>query len=124
MAQLIKFGLVGLLNTALGLALIYAFKWGWGWGDAVANLAGYGLCIGLGFVLNGRWTFGQSALGLRHGLGYLGVVALAYLLNLSTVLLSIQWLGVPGDYAQLLGVPVFTLSSFVLNRRFVFTQST
>lgn len=120
-AELGKFASVGVLNTVLGLTVIYFLKWGLQWGDASANLAGYLVCIVLGFVLNGRWTFGKSVLKTRHLLGYLLVVVVAYLMNLGAVLLSIKMLDVPGDYAQLIGVPVFTLTSFLLNKIFVFS---
>lgn len=120
--ELAKFASVGVLNTVLGLAVIYSLKWSLQWGDASANLAGYLVCILLGFVLNGRWTFGKSALKPRHLLGYLLVVAVAYLMNLGAVLLSIKVLDTPGDYAQLVGVPVFTLTSFLLNKMFVFSD--
>ncbi len=119
-AELMKFASVGVLNTAIGLAIIYSLKWGLQWGDASANLAGYLVCILLGFVLNGRWTFGKSVLKLQHLFGYLLVVGVAYLMNLGAVLLSIELLDMPGDYAQLVGVPVFTLASFLLNKMFVF----
>lgn len=118
--ELIKFASVGVLNTVIGLAIIYSLKWYLHWGDASANLVGYMVCIALGFMLNGRWTFGKSALNSRHLLGYLLVAAAAYLMNLFIVLMSIRVLDVPGDYAQLVGVPVFTLTSFLLNKMFVF----
>lgn len=121
-AELFKFASVGVLNTFLGLAVIYSLKWGLGWADATANLAGYLVCIMLGFVLNGLWTFGKSALQAKHLRGYLLVVAVAYLMNLGAVLLSIKLLDVPGDYAQLMGVPVYTLTSFMLNKLFVFSN--
>lgn len=119
--ELIKFASVGVLNTVIGLAIIYSLKWYLRWGDASANLVGYMVCIALGFVLNGRWTFGKSTLNSRHLLGYLLVAAAAYLMNLFAVLMSIRVLDVPGNYAQLAGVPVFTLTSFLLNKMFVFS---
>jgi putative flippase GtrA len=119
-AELAKFASVGVLNTILGLVIIYALKWGLHWGEVSANLAGYSTCIFLGFVLNGRWTFGRSALKLRQLLGYLLVAGVAYLMNLLAVLGSISLLGLSGDYAQLVGVPAFTLTSFLLNKIFVF----
>jgi Predicted membrane protein len=121
-AELVKFASVGVLNTIIGLAFIYSLKWGLQWGDASANFVGYLPGIFLGFVLNGRWTFGNPTLRTRHLLGYLLVVVIAYLMNLGSVLLCIQMLNIPGDYAQLLGVPVFTLTSFLLNKLFVFSS--
>jgi putative flippase GtrA len=120
-AELVKFASVGVINTIIGLAIIYALMWGLQWGEVSANLTGYIVCILLGFVLNGRWTFGKSTLKPRHLIGYLLVVVVAYLMNLSAVLLSMKILAVPGDYAQLLGVPVFTMTSFLLNKMFVFS---
>lgn len=118
--ELAKFASVGLLNTLIGLAIIYSLKWGLRWGDVGANLVGYLICIGFGFVLNGRWTFGKASLNSRHLGGYLAVAAIAYLMNLFAVLMSMKAFQVSGDCAQLVGVPMFTLSSFVLNKIFVF----
>ncbi len=120
-AELVKFASVGALNTVIGLTIIYSLKWRLQWGDASANLAGYLVCILLGFVLNGRWTFGKSALKPRHLMSYLLAIVVAYLMNLSAVMLSIEVMDVPADYAHLIGVPVFTLTSFLLNKIFVFS---
>lgn len=120
--ELAKFASVGVLNTVVGLAIIYSLKWYLHWGDAAANLVGYLICIALGFVLNGRWTFGRSALNTRHLVGYFLVAGTAYLTNLVAVLASIQVLNLPGDLAQLVGVPVFTLTSYLLNKIFVFAS--
>jgi len=121
--ELIKFASVGPLNTAIGLIIIYTLKWYLYWDDASANFAGYLVCIALGFVLNGRWTFGKSVLNSMHLWGYLLVAITAYLLNLSAIMMSIAMLNIPGDYAQLVGVPVFTLTSYLLNKAFFFEQS-
>jgi putative flippase GtrA len=52
----------------------------------------------------------------RQLLGYLSVSAIAYMMNLGVVLLSIKVLEMDGDFAQLVGVPIFTLISFMLNQ--------
>ena len=121
-AELVKFASVGVLNTIICLIIIYSLKWRLQWGDVSANLIGYVVCIVLGFVLNGRWTFGKSVLKTRHMLGYLLVVGVAYLMNLGVMLFFIRVLDVPGDYAQLIGAPVFTLTSFLLNKLLVFSD--
>lgn len=118
--ELAKFASVGVLNTVVGLAIIYSLKWALLWGDVAANLTGYFICIGFGFVLNGRWTFGKSALNTRELVGYFLVAGVAYLMNLTAVLASIEVLNLAGDWAQLVGVPVFTLTSYLLNKIFVF----
>lgn len=120
--ELVKFVGVGGLNTVLGLAIIYSSKWYLHWGDAAANLVGYLICIALGFILNGRWTFATSELKARHLVGYFLVAGVAYLMNLMAVLTSIEVLKLPGDLAQLVGVPAFTLTSYFLNKIFVFSS--
>lgn len=121
--EMIKFAIVGVMNTVVGLAIIYSLKWYLHWSDASANLLGYLVCIALGFILNGRWTFGKSLLNLRHIRRYLLVVALAYQMNLSAVLMSIRLLEMSGDYAQLVGVPVFTITSYFMSKIFVFSDT-
>lgn len=120
--ELAKFVGVGVLNTIVGLIIIYSLKWYLYWGDAVSNLAGYLICIAIGFVLNGRWTFATPALKVRHLVGYFLVAGAAYLMNLIAVLASIEVLDMPGDLAQLVGVPAFTLTSYFLNKTFVFSR--
>lgn len=120
LVELSKFGGVGVLNTLVGLGIIYGLKLFLGWGDVAANLTGYLICIFLGFVLNGRWTFKKSILKIRHFTGYFVVAGAAYLMNLFAVLTAINLLHVSGNMAQLIGVPFFTLTSYVLNKLFVF----
>lgn len=120
--KLVKFVCVGVINTVICLVIIYLLKWHQHWSDVNANLGGYLICICLGFALNGRWTFEESALNSRHLLGYFMVAAVAYLTNLFAVLVSINVLNVPSYYAQLIGVPAFTLTSFYLNKVFVFPR--
>lgn len=120
--ELAKFVGVGVLNTIVGLMIIYSLKWFLCWGDAASNLVGYLICIAIGFVLNGRWTFATPALKARHLVGYFLVAGAAYLMNLIAVLASIKMLDLPGNLAQLVGVPAFTLTSYFLNKTFVFSR--
>lgn len=119
--ELLKFAGVGTLNTTISLTIIYSLKWYALWGDVTANVLGYLIGILFGFVLNGRWTFKMPTLNSRHLQRYALATSLAYLLNLSAVLFSINICNISGDYAQLVGVVVFTLTSFLLIKLFVFS---
>lgn len=118
--ELSKFAGVGVFNTALGLAIIFGLKFFLDWGDVTANLVGYSICIFFGFVLNGRWTFKKPVLKTMHFVGYLLVAGTAYLMNLIAVLIAVNYVNVPGNVAQLVGVPFFTLTSYALNKLLVF----
>jgi len=120
--EFLKFSMVGLFNTAITLFIIYSLKWYLYWSDVSANLVGYLVGISFGFFLNGRWTFGKLALNSKHLWGYLLATLFAYSINLCAVLISIKIIGIDGDFAHLVGMPVFTTTSFLLNKKFVFSD--
>lgn len=117
-----RFVTVGLINTFIGLSLIYFFKWVFGFGDLVANFLGYSICIYIGFRLNYRWTFGYREKNLNTLVGYCMVSGCAYLANLFTIYLAMSFFALSGDLSHLLGAVVFTSTAFILNKSFVFTK--
>jgi putative flippase GtrA len=83
-ARIVRFAVVGLLNTAVGYSAILACL-ALGFGDIGSNAIGYALGLCVGFVLNRDWTFaGQRRSGALPR--YLAVFALAYAANLTVVL--------------------------------------
>jgi len=56
----LKFVVVGVANTLIGLLAIYLCKWLLGFGDAVANISGYMIGLAVSFGLNRGWTFRHS----------------------------------------------------------------
>lgn len=112
---------VGALNTLVGLMLIYAAKALLGCSDVVANLAGYGLAFGMGFVLHRRWTFDHDGARLPALLKFSAVVAASYVANLCVVLVAIE-AGVDSYVAQALGVPVYAALAYLGLRHVAFAQ--
>lgn len=51
-----RFLIVGLVNTAVGLSVIFACKALAGLGDALSNAVGYTVGLAVSFVLNRSWT--------------------------------------------------------------------
>ena len=114
-----RFGAVGVLNTAFGLAVIYLAKWGWGWPDVAANAAGYACGISLGFALNRSWSFGHRGASHTAIVRYLLVLAAAYLANLVALMAALDF-GWPGDVAQLAGVVPYAMVGYLGSRWFAF----
>ena len=73
-----RFGLVGLINTAVGFAVVVALDPGLHVAPAIANGVGYLVGVGVGFILNRGFVFrsgeGVRASGLRYAIAALGRV--------------------------------------------------
>ncbi len=118
--QSVRFGAVGVVNTSIGLAAIYALMFFVHASAAVANAVGYAIGLAVSFVLNKSWTF-QSTQPIRHVLPrYILTAGVCYLLNLGVVLFCIRTLHLNAYLAQFLGVGIYTSCMFLSCRWFVF----
>lgn len=117
--QLGKFLSVGMLNMLVGLLVIYACKWFFNASDVVANAIGYSAGLVNSFALNSRWTFEYQGSQLPALLKFLAVALVAYALNLLTVLLLIRC-GVDSYVAQALGIPPYTITTYLASKFIVF----
>lgn len=114
-----RFLLVGVANTLLALTVIFLAKSALGFGDAAANGIGYGIALACSFVLNRRWTFRHGGAPTRSLPAFIVVQIVAYIFNLVCVLVLIH-IGVDAYWAQVLGIPPYTIISFLGSRFFVF----
>lgn len=118
----LRFGLVGIVNTLCGLAVIYALKWAFGLHDVAANVAGYSVGLIISYLLNARWTFKYRGSLLAAVHRFVLTVGVAYLANLATVATAIYVLGVNGYAAHAIGVIPYALLTFLASKFFVFRQ--
>jgi len=118
--QSLRFGAVGLMNTAIGLLAIYAVIYFFNSGPAVANAIGYAIGLAVSFALNRLWTFDDSRSIGKLPPRYLLVAAISYLLNLSVVLLGTHQFGIGPYLVQFFGIGVYTVVMFLGCRWFVF----
>jgi putative flippase GtrA len=118
--QFLRFLCVGVVNTLVGLSVIYACKYVGGLGDLGANASGYAVGLCVSFTLNRRWTFDHRGAIAPAAIRFLAVAAIAYAMNLLTVMLCIHGFDMNSYLAQALGVPPYTLTSFVLSRLWAF----
>lgn len=118
--QTLRFAAVGVVNTAIGLASIYALMFFFDAVPVLANAAGYAIGLSLGFALNRVWTF-RSNRPVAHVLPkYFLLVALCYALNLAAVIAGTSHFAADPYLAQLLGVVIYTVCMFIGCRWFVF----
>lgn len=122
MIQLLRFTLVGLLNTGLGYAVIFACM-GWlGWNPFASNVAGYAVGMLVSFTLNRQFTFRSTGDARREGARFLLIFLLAYLANLIVLWLLVRWLQLDVVVSQVLAGVVYFGMSFVLNKYYVFAD--
>ena len=120
--ELGRFLSVGVVNMLVGLLVIYACKWFLHLGDALANAIGYGFGLCTSFALNSRWTFAYRGPQLPAIVKFLLVAAVAYAVNLATVLVAIHYAGLNGYLAQALGIPPYTLTTYLASKFIVFRR--
>jgi putative flippase GtrA len=120
MKQLIKFVIVGVLNTLLGYAVIFACMYLLGATAVVSNVVGYAAGLVLSYVLNRKVTFKSTSKSKSEIFRFLLVFMVAYLANLIVLLLLIRVGSAHEGVAQVLAGVVYVFVSFVLNKYYVF----
>lgn len=123
LAELLRFGAVGVINTLVGYAVIYACMLGLGISPLASNVAGYAVGLCCSFLLNRRLTFRSEGHATREALRFLLAFAIAYAVNLAVLLASIELLGVPPVWAQLVSGVAYTGVFFLLSKRYVFAAA-
>jgi putative flippase GtrA len=118
--QFTRFVVVGVLNTAAGLTVIFAAKALLGLGDLAANAAGYSVGLAASFLLNRSWTFRDRGRISPALLRFLAAFGLAYLANLAAVFALRDLVQVDSYLAQAAGVVPYTVLFFLASRAFVF----
>jgi len=120
--QFTKFLSVGVANTLVALLVIYAAKWFADLGDIAANALGYGVGLLISFGLNSRWTFAHVGPQGPALAKFLVVSLVAYGMNLLTVMTAIHGLGINDYVAHAVGIPPYTLTSFLASKYLVFAD--
>lgn len=122
--QALRFGAVGMVNTAVGLGTIW-LAMALGAAPLPANALGYGLGLCVSFVLNRSWTFRRAG-GARAGAGlgeagrFLAAFAIAWSLNLAVLWTLLRVTEVSPYLLQIAAMATYTLAFFLLCRTWVF----
>lgn len=122
LAQWGRFLRVGIVNGLISLLTIYACKLFFHAGDLASNAIGYAAGLITSFTLNSRWTFAYRGPQLPALIKFLLVAAIAYAMNLLTVLVLIDRLGVNSYIAQALGIVPYVLTSYLASKFIVFRK--
>ncbi len=124
MVQFLKFGIVGLSNTLVSLAVYYVFLWVNPKLYLVGNVIGWVVSVANAYYWNNKYVFGDGQKGLRQTLKKLSKTYLSYgaTFVLSTLLLYIEvdilnWSSIISPFVNLIiTIPL----NFLLNKFWAF----
>ena len=119
---LFKFLLTGVLNTLVGLGVIYLLMGLFSVSEGPANSVGYAVGVVFSYQVNARWTFGYRETLLPALPRYAVVIVVAYLANLACLHVLLAW-RVNGYLAQALALPPYTAIGFLGMRFWVFKKN-
>jgi len=120
MAQLFRYLLVGLFNTALGFAIIFSCMYLLDMSPLASNITGYLCGLVVSYFLNKFFTFKTTARSHSEMLRFLVVFAAAYLANVGMLLLCIDVLHLHEGLSQLVAGAIYVGASYFLNKYYVF----
>lgn len=117
--QFIKFGIVGVSNTAIGLGTYYLFLY-FGCHYMVANVLSWLISVFNAYFWNNRYVFKNEVAWIRalvktylsYGFSFLGGCLCLYVL--------VEWMGVSDKIAPLLTLLLTIPMNFLLNKFWTF----
>lgn len=116
---MVRYAGSGSLNTLSGFAVIFLLMW-LGVSPFWANVAGYAVGFVLGFMLTKRFVFRSNGHFVTESVRYLIAFALAFLVNLLVLQLSLNALALHAIAAQLVAALSYTSLMYFLLRAYVF----
>ncbi|MGQ0384617.1 MAG: GtrA family protein [Gammaproteobacteria bacterium] len=121
--SIVRFGLVGLVNTAVGLAVIAMASRLLGAGEYLANACGLVAGIVVGYQLNRHWTFASPERAVVTAPRYVLAFAGAYATNLAVLAAGLRWLSLDPLFAQAAALVTYSGVFYLLCRHAVFREA-
>ncbi len=119
LGQFFRYALIGLLTNLLGYALYLLLTY-FGSAPKLTMTALYSVGALIGFFVNRRFTFRHDGHIGVAGIRYLMAQLLGYLLNLTLLVLFVDWLDFAHQTVQAVAIVIVAVFLFVLSRFFVF----
>lgn len=120
---LIKYILVGLFNTVIGMGSTLISFHLLGFSYSIAYTIGTVLGIVSSFTLNKHFTFKSPHNWKKEAIKFLLVSLIAYLVSVACLTYLIEWFKLPHDISFFASMVCYTLISYCLNKKVVFAQA-
>lgn len=119
----VKFGLVGAVNTLVGMGVIFIAWHFFGFGDLAANLLGYAVGFFCSYILNRLWTFSDRGEVWRSFWRFALVCAVAYAANLLVLFTMRSLMGPESFMPHVFGSITYTIIGYAGSRYFAFRSA-
>lgn len=119
--QFIRFAIVGVLNTSVSLVIIYLLMHLFSVEYKLSNLIGYIAGVINSFFWSKLWVFKKNNSNIiKEAVCFIIIFAVCYGIQFAALLLFVETWHIDKDISQLLGMCVYTLFNFILNRCITF----
>jgi putative flippase GtrA len=118
----VRFGLVGLSNTAVGFMVIYLCLRVLSFGDFAANATGYVAGFLWSFALNRVWTFRHRGPRVRSMARFAVVCVVAYVANVIALMIVRRYFEPASLIPQIVAICVYTIVGYAGSRWFAFPR--
>lgn len=123
--QMIKYGLVGIINTLITAIIIFVLMNGFGVSYKISNAVGYVAGFFNSFIMNKIWTFkANKASTISQFTKFAAVFIICYFIQLGLVVILVEKLLLSKNISQLIGMVFYTLIGFLFNKLFTFKDGT
>jgi putative flippase GtrA len=120
--QGLRYGIVGIVSN-LVLYMSYLLFTSLGVGHKTAMTVLYVVGVLQSFYFNKRWSFSHDGLASSALVRYLATYAFFYLLNIGSLFLFVDQLGLPHAWVQALTMLAIIVPLFLAQRYWVFPQT-
>ncbi len=120
--QFLKYLSIGLLNTIIGLSVIFFCMKILHFTYIISNISGYAVGLIYSFIWNKNWTFKSNGSVSVETVKFLIVFGISYIIQLGALIFIKEIMHIIPEIAQILGIGVYTITSFTLNKFFTFRK--
>jgi putative flippase GtrA len=120
--ELVRYGVIGVLTNSIGY-LIYLLITYAGGTPKITMSALYAVGIAIGFISNRKWTFSHDGDLMSAGVRYIFAHSLGYSLNLSILIIMVDYLGYPHQWVQVFSIFAVAGFLFLMFKFFVFPKT-
>ncbi len=120
--QLLRFIIVGIFNTIIGLSVIYVLIY-FGFNNYISNIFGYLVGLSISFILNKYYVFNtqnNNQIVHKQFVKFILIFLIAYSVNITALFITLNY--VSNYTAQFIAMIAYTVINFILNKYITFKE--